>query len=477
MAKSVKDLVASMMGPRDGALPGIQAFPPLDLDQLAKEMHLDERAEQAGRAGQPLPDTEGPDRAELEILDQIERIARKAHEVYLTQLDLYEARIRRAVITADLRVQIEAAGSNALADLKAEIIHDQNQLNTLLQAVGSRELEFREFRERHGLTRLPKNPSPEEQTLAVLLLLVLVLAESILNGMFFAEGSEAGLIGGVVQALVLSILNVGVASLYALYGFPYLFHRRGSGKTIGILATLMFAVWLVALNLAIGHFRDLFIAGAGSVLMADLLTRLTTAPLLLNDAKSLILVLLGIGLGLLSFIDVASIRDRYPGYAAVARDRQRAMERYVQENARCLAAMMDLRDRAVDDMSAAVQLIREAQFDMLHAIDGRYRLHQSYRAYLNHLALVHERLVQRYRDLNRRMRRGEAPAYFRKPAAHPRFIEPPMLPPLPGLEEDSRKEVINRIDYYIKAVNQRLEETMPEYQTVGQLGAMERASA
>jgi hypothetical protein len=109
--------------------------------------------------------------------------------------------------------------------------------------------------------------------------------------------------------------------------------------------------------------------------------------------------------------------------------------------------------------------------------DGRYRLLQSYRAYLNHLATVHDRLVQRYRDLNRRMRRGEAPAYFRKPAARPRFIEPPMLPPLPGLEEDSRKEVINRIDYYIKAVNQRLEETMPEYQTVGQLGAMERASA
>ena len=40
MAKSVKDLVASMIGPRDGALPGIQAFPPLDLDLFAKEMPL-----------------------------------------------------------------------------------------------------------------------------------------------------------------------------------------------------------------------------------------------------------------------------------------------------------------------------------------------------------------------------------------------------------------------------------------------------
>jgi hypothetical protein len=477
MAKSVKDLVASMMGPRDGALPGIQAFPPLDVDQVARELRLDERAEKAGRAGQPLLYAEGPDMAELDILDWVERLARKAHEVYLSQLDLYEGRIRRAVITADLRVQIEAAGSNALADLKAEIIHDQNQLNTLLQAVGSREEEFREFRERHGLTRLPKYSSQDERTLALLLLLVFVLLESILNGMFFAEGSEAGLIGGVVQALVLSVLNVGVASLYALYGFPYLFHRQRVVKAVGICATLLFGLWLLGLNLGIGHFRDLFIAGAGSVLMADLLNRLTTAPLLLNDAKSLILVLLGIGLGLLSVIDIAATRDRYPGYAAVARDRQRAMERYVEENARCLAAMMELRDRAVDDMSSAVQLIRDAQFDMLRAIEGRSRLHQNYLAYLNHLALVHERLIQRYREVNRRMRRGEAPAYFRRPAVRPRFVEPPPLSPLPGLEEDVRREVVSRIDHYIKSLNQRFEETMPEYQTVGQLGAMERASS
>jgi len=236
-------------------------------------------------------------------------------------------------------------------------------------------------------------------------------------------------------------------------------------------------VWLVGLNLAIGHFRDLFIAGAGNVQMADLLNRLTTTPLILGDAKSLILVLLGIGLGLLSIIDVAAVRDRYPGYAAVARDRQRAVERYAEENAKCLAAMMELRDQVVDDMSSAVELIRDAQFDMQLAIEGRSRLHQNYLAYLNHLAVVHERLVQRYRELNRRVRRGEAPAYFRTPAVRPAFVNPPTLSPLPAVAHDVREEVVERIDHYIKAVNEKFEQTMPEYQTVGQLGAMELAPA
>jgi hypothetical protein len=284
----------------------------------------------------------------------------------------------------------------------------------------------------------------------------------------------------VVQALVLSVLNVGGAALYARYGLPLLFHRRGSGKTMGAVATIVFAIWLVGLNLAIGHFRDLFIAGAGNVQMAELLNRLTTAPLLFGDAKSGILVLLGMALGLLAVIDVAATRDLYPGYGAVGYERERAIENYAEENAKSLAAMMQLRDQTTDDLSSAIELIRASQFDMQQAVEGRSRLHHNYRAYLEHLAVVHERLVQRYRECNRRVRRGEAPLYFRTPPARPAFVDPPVLAPLAAHELDQRSEVIARIDYYIKAVNEKFEQTMPEYQTVGQLatlGSLERAIA
>jgi hypothetical protein len=480
MPKSVRELVAANMGKAEGALPDIQTFPPLDVEQIARELRLDERAEKAAMAGQPAPDADGPDSAELDVLGKIEGYARKACEAYLSQRDIYEGRIQRSAITPDLQVQIEAAGSNALADFRAEVINDQNQLHTLLRSVGSRENEFREFRDRHCLTRFPKNISKGERTFAFMLLIIFVLLESVLNGMFFAEGSEAGLIGGVVQALVLSVLNVGVAALYAVYGLPLLFHRRGGVKLIGALVTIVFAIWLGGLNLAIGHFRDLFIAGAGKVQMADLLNHLTMAPLLLGDAKSAILVLLGIALGLLAVIDVAATRDLYPGYGSIGRERQRAVDHYAEENARSLAAMMELRDHTVDDLSAAIELIRGSQFKMQEAVEGRSRLHLNYRAYMEHLAVVHERLIQRYRECNRRVRRGEAPLYFRSPPARPSFVDPPVLSPVAAHELDSRDEVIARIDYYIKAINERFEQTMPEYQTVGQLatlGSMERATA
>ncbi|HEY4648070.1 MAG TPA: hypothetical protein VIG95_03150, partial [Gemmatimonadales bacterium] len=427
MGKSVRELVAATMGKGEGSLPDIPSFPSLDVDRIAKELRLEERAEKAAMAGQPAANADGPDSAELDILGRIEVYARKGCDEYLVQRDVYEGRIQHTAITPDLQVQIEGAAASALADFKAEIIHDQNQLHNLLRNVGNREEEFREFRERHCISRLPKTVSKGERAFGVMLLIVFVLLESILNGMFFAEGSEAGLIGGVVQALVLSLLNVGVAALFAVFGLPLVFHRRGGIKLIGALVSILFGCWLVGLNLAIGHFRDLFIAGAGRVQMAELLNRLTTSPLLLADAKSGILVMLGIALGLLAVIDLAATRDLYPGYGTVGRERQRAVDQYAEENARSLAAMMQLRDQTTDDLSSAIELIRSSQFGMQEAIEARTRLHHSFKGYLDHLAVVHERLVQRYRECNRRVRRGEAPAYFRVPPSRPSFVETPVL--------------------------------------------------
>src|SRR5256885_3635943 len=188
MTKSIKDLVAGIMGTREGVLPSIQAFPPLDVEEIARQLRLDERAKEAGSAGQPSQDAKGPDLAELEIATEIERRERKAKEDYLSQLDIYDGRIKRAVITGDQRVAIEAAGNNVLVDFKARIIDDQNHLHILLQEVKGRDEEFRSFRERHSLKRLPKVVSRSKEALSFIFLGLFIVAESILNGMFFAEG-------------------------------------------------------------------------------------------------------------------------------------------------------------------------------------------------------------------------------------------------------------------------------------------------
>jgi hypothetical protein len=86
--------------------------------------------------------------------------------------------------------------------------------------------------------------------------------------------------------------------------------------------------------------------------------------------------------------------------------------------------------------------------------------------------VVHERLIQRYRDGNQRVRRGDVPAYFRQPPVRPTFVDPPVMSQMPGMEVDVRPEVIEQIDEDIKALNEKFAHTVPEYQTVGQLASI-----
>src|SRR3954468_1181696 len=434
MARSVRELVASVMEPGADVPLLLQNFPPLDMNQIITELRLEQRA---GKA-------EAADTTELDILDHIERLARKAHEVYLARVDHYEARIRRAVATADLRVQVEAAGSSALADIKAQLVHHQNQLNLLLQAFRRSEDEFRQFRQHHGITRPPKYVSPDERRRLLLILFTLVMLQSILTAVFFADAMQAGLGDGLLQAVLLSILNVGIASLYARHGYPYLVHQRTLLQLVGVAATLLYVLAVLRLSIAIAEVRD------SSLSIPD--------QILLTDARSLILILLGCFVGVAAVLNVAARRDPYPGYAGVAAARQRAIQWYAQESARSLAQILELRHRTVDDLRGAVQLIGEAERHLVRAVVGRSSTHQEYLVYLQQLAGVHQSLVRRYRELNPR-REGQVPADLQPPALRPMFAEPPTLADL-RLEEDVRSEVIARIEYYIRAVNDEVDRTL-----------------
>ena len=451
MARSVRELVASVMEPGGDVPLLLQTFPPLDINQLSSDLRLEQRA---GKA-------EPANATELDILDHIERLARKAHEVYLARVDYYEARIRRAVARSDLTVQIEAAGSSALADIKAKLVQHQNQLDRLLHAFRGSDAEFRRFRQRHGITRPPKYVSLDKRRRLVLTLLTLVLLQSVLTTLFFADAMQASLRDGMLQAVLLSILNGGIAALYARHGFPYLIHRRRLLQLVGVAATLLYVIGLLRLNVAITEVRDSSVG--------------LTHRHLLTDGRSLILILLGCFAGLAAALNVAACQDPYPGYAGVAAARQRAVQWYAQESAYSLAQILELRNRTVNDLRGAVQLVGEAERHLVRAVVGRSGTHQEYVVYLQQLAGVHQSLVRRYRELNPRVREGQVPTDLQQPALRPMFAEPPSLAGL-RLEEDVRSDVIARIEYYIKAVNDEVDRALPLYLKVGELGGIENAA-
>ncbi|OFW15819.1 MAG: hypothetical protein A3H29_15350 [Acidobacteria bacterium RIFCSPLOWO2_02_FULL_67_21] len=320
MSGLLSDLVQSLTGSREGVLPSAQVFPAIDLDQVAAELRLDTRGRDDGQANLPLLD----------------------------------GSFSESAAESDVRAEIERRASRAFQ-------------------------EFEAFRAANRLDRLPR--LPKGVALRWMVIVLLVSIESVMNGLFFAEGSELGLIGGVAQAVVLSLFNVGLGFSFARYGLPYLRHVNPALKAFGGLATASYVVCIAALNLSIGHFRDLFIQHQGAVTLPDLADRLSSGPFDLADARSLILVGLGVAFNLIAAVDASGLDDPYPGYGSVGRRKDAAVANYADQRTRCLTDLKARRDDAIADMSQIVEEVRTKDHDVQLSVNGLARLHQQYVAY------------------------------------------------------------------------------------------------
>jgi hypothetical protein len=453
MPRSLQTLLAVINGTRDAVRPSIQSFPPLDVEQLATELSIDARARKQGGEGKPKEDAEAPDSDELDIGEEIERRARKAGEEYRAALELYDSRIRDAIISSELRVEVESAGESAVSDFSIRAVNDANHLKALEDEAKGRDLEYLAFRRKHRLDRLPKVVSKPERAFLAIVIGIFIVLESVLNGLFFAEGSEAGLIGGFVQAAVLSLLNIGGAILFAAYGLPLLIYRSFAVKVIGFAALLAYVAWLLGLNLAIAHFRDNYIASAGDVSAALLWQNFIQAPLVLSDAQSWLLALLGVGFSLSALISASNLDDRYLFYGDIGRAREEAFKHFNDEKTIALEGFMQRRDEAVEQMTQVISALRRQEYDKRLAIDGRNRLHRDFCAYLDHLATVHQRLVTKYREANEDARTAPAPHYFREAPKRLKALEAPPLTIVPELDNDARDAAVERMRHFIKEVN------------------------
>jgi len=469
MSKSFSDLVTEFWGSRDGVLPSIQAFPPLDYEQIARELKLDERAKEAALKNLPPADGDHEDTAELDVRAEIERRARKAGEDYSSAKDLYEARIRRALVSVNQRIAIEAAGENALADFGVQVTDELNYLQAPRNEFREREAEFERFRRINSLYRLPIDVPRARRVIGYLLLVLFVLVESILNGVFFAVGSEGGLIGGVVQALGLSLVNIAPAVLYAIFGFPLLHHRLLLVKLTGILATAAYIAWALGVNLVIAHFRDLYVVSAGRIDMVELWANLSLAPFRLQDPNSWLLALLGVGLSVVAAIDTAGLAEPYPRFGAIGRRRDLAGQAYVHAKNACLTGLQTTRDGAVADMTTVLNAMNNAEYELTLAVSGRTNLHRNFRAYVDHLADAHARLVRQYRETNTKARTEPAPPRFASAPQRPEYLNIGALEEMPELARDERAKVLERMEFFIKAVNAKYEEAVQRFQDMSEV--------
>ena len=385
MGSEVSKLLDHLKGSRDAWRPTITLFPEVDLRQLSRDLNLETKGEQAASSFQGNLDDKGLDLVEREILDDLSRRARISTEQYAAELEGYDGRMRAAAIGQGAFVMVKAAAAEGLANFQAQAEEDRLKLEA--EAARTQRVceQFHSFSKQHQLEKsAPYVPHANKLLTDWLVIAIIFILETLLNGMFFAAGSYAGLVGGFSEALALSALNVAIAMLTGLVAIRWLRHRAMIAKLLAGFLLLLCVVAAPGLNLLIAHYREAFVAASGeAVHFRDVLGSLISAPFVLNEVRSWVLGALGLVFFGLAAWKFHGLVDPYPNYGRLARLKREALDQFIGMRSNCINVLTEHRNAAVDEMKEVVQAVEGKRHEYEQARRGRERLHQ---AFVDHLA-------------------------------------------------------------------------------------------
>jgi hypothetical protein len=392
--------------------PDVETFADLDIQRLASELKLSEQGTRNGRADIPSSDVMTLDPVEAEIIEHVGAAQKRAHD----QLERQLAGFRQRLIDLDFGSRfagIDRAATGGMADLEAELGRGLDELHELRRDLKEHEDWQRDFRARNKITRPAKITSSRTTALKWLLILLIVLIELFVNGELLSKGSDLGLIGGIVEALLFAVLNVGVALLLSIYVVPFIAHRSVFAKLIGLIGIVLYVGCALGINLGLAHYRE--VAGAilsGTDAGEQVMQRLRTAPLELTDFKSWLLFCIGCIFSIIAFIDGYNMRDAYPHYARVSHSLRLARGRYQDKREELIDSLQDVRveieEAIVDARSSLGKELAEHNAIVAH----RQRLVSLFEEHEEQLEKAANALLSQYREANKATRSTPPPAHF-----------------------------------------------------------------
>ena len=176
------------------SLPG-EVFPPLDFDAIGKQLRLEVRGLENGRAGYPDSDAADLDSVEREVVAAVGKLRREALESAAEQERVYLGRIAAGnAIGPGIR---QVANGTEIA-FRREVNGRRSRLSDARDDLHRSEADLAQFKQDNNLNREAHETGSLWKWAAICV--VIVLLESGMNGFFFAETNVAGLAGGTITA-------------------------------------------------------------------------------------------------------------------------------------------------------------------------------------------------------------------------------------------------------------------------------------
>jgi hypothetical protein len=447
----------------------LEVFPVLNIDKLAADMGLTKAGAERGSHEEPASESAALDDVENRIIERVEAEKNAAHATLLDEIRTYQERLAGLDFEGRFGT-IRQAAPAAVSEFRAEAAQGRDELHSLRRHLRDLELERDEFRRRHKLKRAARWASGGNLTIKIGILLALFVFEVILNGFFLAKGSDLGYLGGAAEALTFALFNIGVAFLLAAVGVRELNHRNWFRKLFGLVALLCYLALLVAINLALAHYREVsaaLISDAGR----EVLLRLENMPLGLVDLKSWLLFGLGVLCSLVAFGDSFLIFDPYPGYAPLEKRRAEAHDAYIRRKNDLIAKLLDIREDAIEILEEANRdlSLRRAEHDAI--LESRARLARLFGAHQSHLDRAANALLSVYREANKNLRKTPPPRRFNLNYTLEKFpVEQELLET--SARDDLRRSIAesqNVLVAQVQAIHDEFERAFASYREIDEL--------
>ena len=263
-----------------------------------------------------------------------------------SSLEYYLEETRRRWESGETLIKESKESETSLKDLKGEYRDCYARYEQLKR-------ELRNFRKQHGLLRKARATTWQRQVLFWGIFFVLFAVETFLNAQFFEDYSDGGLLGGWVNALVISMVNVLISTLIGMKVAPRALY--GPGVIDRLWSIPVFALYvcvIVLFNFGAGHYRALLGASLpSSVAQQAAFDQLVNAPFELSGLASLLLVLFGLFTAVVAWIDGYVMWDEpFPTYG----DKVRALNQSYLDALDCNKEIVDCGSNVVSEVIGSI---------------------------------------------------------------------------------------------------------------------------
>ena len=439
------------------------------VEMARRTLDVDQKATDAARHDNPKTLSASLDVTESEICTHfvgLARARRESCEVSLNKLQL-DRKATSAKInveqTRDAFARLLTAVEPSLEKLKSD------HAASLYQAKENeaRALKhLRWFQQKHGLHyRAASYPQSPLYHFAIVAALALV--EWVSLAAFYAEGSDFGLVGGVLIAMTLSIVNISLAILSGCL-LRYVNHRSTRRKALALTGVAFLYACFLLVTLAAAHYRvatnDIAQAQSGVPALgaaplpaqgpADLdqwraarlaWQRFAHNPVGFDDVFSWILVVLAVIFGVFASYKGYRIDDPYPGYGELDREVNARRTAYEAAKTDYCHRVDQVFDRILTEQA---HLFSEVKSNIEYYQQLVSQSSDQRRTFMHDTAELQDAcniLLKRYRQTNARARTSPAPFYFNNAFA----FEGPLVRP-PEAISDSEERLLQSYESAMK---------------------------